>query len=109
MQAKARDFLASSQIQGEETNLSYGGFPYQSKSDPTRAGRPVERAVRGDGAPRGGRPRTSPVWGRLLAYLDTVQNRSETNTPVVKRHDKELNADVEIVSGNDGGAGYAPG
>ena len=109
VQAKARDFLVSSQVQGEAGNLSNGGFPYVSKSDPTAPADLSNAQFAATALHDAGLAKDSPVWPRLLAYLDTVQNRSESNTLVVKRHDKELNADVEIVSGNDGGAGYGPG
>ena len=108
-QGKARDFLVSSQVQGEATNLSNGGFPYVSKSDPTAPADLSNAQFAATALHEAGLPADSPVWGRLLAYLDTVQNRSETNKLVVKRKDKDVGAEVEIVSGNDGGAGYGPG
>ena len=108
-QAKARDFIANSQIQADEAALSYGGFPYQSKSDPTAPADLSNAQFSATALHEAGLPVDSPVWTRLTAYLAKVQNSSETNTTVVKRMDKDLKAEVEVVSGNDGGAGYGPG
>ncbi len=109
IQRKGRDYLVASQVHADESSLSYGGFPYTSKSDPT-APSDLSNAQFAAGALHdAGLEADSPLWTRLITYLAKVQNRSETNTTVVRRTDKELKADVEIVSGNDGGAGYGPG
>jgi len=109
VQGKARDFIAASQIHADETALSYGGFPYQSKSDPTAPADLSNAQFAAAGLHEAGLPADNEVWKRLAAYLAKVQNRAETNTTVVKRADKDLKTEVEIVSGNDGGAGYGPG
>lgn len=109
VQSKAKDFLVKTQIQDDETNDSYGGFPYQSKSDPTAPADLSNAQFAATGLHDAGLPADSEVWARLTKYLAKVQNRSETNTTVIKRMDKDLKIDVEVVSGNDGGAGYGPG
>lgn len=102
-QAKAKDFLAASQIAGGEDDPSYGGFPY--KKGQTTDLSNLQFAVQA--LHDAGLPADSPVFARVRAYLSRVQNRSESNTFVA--HVKENEQDVEVVSGNDGGGYYAPG
>lgn len=109
VQGKARDYIVGSQIHADEASLSYGGFPYTSKSDPTAPSDLSNAQFSAAGLHDAGLEADSPVWARLAAYLAKVQNSSEINTTVVKRMDKDLKAEVEVVSGNDGGAGYGPG
>jgi squalene-hopene/tetraprenyl-beta-curcumene cyclase len=102
-QAKARDFLAASQVAGDPNDPSYGGFPYQSKRDPTR---PTDLSNLQWGLTAlhdAELPKDSPVWKRSEQYLARVQNHSETNTYRAKTKEGE------VVSGNDGGGFYAPG
>lgn len=108
VQAKARDFIAASQIADDQANLSYGGFPYTSKSDPSRPADLSNAQFAATAATDAGLAKDHPMWGRLLAYLARVQNRSEANPIAVKKQDKDVGAEIEIVSGNDGGAAYAP-
>jgi len=104
VQAKARDFLASTQIQGSAEDPSFGGFPYKSKQPQAADLSNLQFAA--DALARAGLPADHPVWLRIQSYLKRVQNRSEGNV-------LELVAEIEgepvtIVAGNDGGAGYAP-
>jgi len=108
VQAKARDFLAASQIADDKASLSYGGFPYTSKSDPSRPADLSNAQFAATAASEAGLPKDHAMWGRLLDYLAKVQNRSEANPIAVKKEDKDVGAEIEIVSGNDGGAAYAP-
>lgn len=106
-QAKARDYLAKSQIT-DEASASFGGFPYVSKSDPT-APADLSNLQFAVAAAHDAELKDPEFWARVAKYLARVQNRSETNTYSLKREDKEIGKEVEIVSGNDGGAGYGPG
>lgn len=106
VQAKARDYVLSSQIQGKEDDPSYGGFPYESKSDPGAPADLSNAQFAVDAAAAAG-VEDKGFWTRVTSYLGRVQNRSETNTAVVKL--KEGDKEYEVVAGNDGGAGYAPG
>jgi hypothetical protein len=107
-QAKARDYLVGSQIAGEEGDASFGGFPYVSKSDPS-APADLSNAQFAATAAHDAGVEDPAFWKRFLVYLGRVQNRSETNAFSLKRADKDLGKEVEVVSGNDGGAGYSPG
>jgi squalene-hopene/tetraprenyl-beta-curcumene cyclase len=107
-QQKAREYLVSTQVIGDPKNLSYGGFPYQSKSDPARPTDLSNAQFAATALHDAELGKEHAAWKLLLSYTEKVHNRSETNTTTVKRVDKEL-GEVEIVSGNDGGAGYAPG
>jgi len=107
-QTKARDYLAASQVADDKANLSYGGFPYTSKSDPTRPTDLSNAQFAAAAASEAGLPKDHAMWGRLLDYLAKVQNRSEANPITVKKQDQDVGAEIELVSGNDGGAAYAP-
>jgi squalene-hopene/tetraprenyl-beta-curcumene cyclase len=103
-QARARDFLASTQIQGSPEDPSYGGFPYKSKKPQAADLSNLQFAA--DALASAGLPADHPVWQRIQAYLKRVHNRSEGNV-------LELVAEIDgeqatIVAGNDGGAAYAP-
>jgi squalene-hopene/tetraprenyl-beta-curcumene cyclase len=103
-QAKARDFLASTQIQGSQEDPSFGGFPYASKKPQAADLSNLQFAA--DALARAELPADHPVWQRIQTYLKRVQNRSEGNV-------LELVAEIDgekatIVPGNDGGAPYAP-
>jgi squalene-hopene/tetraprenyl-beta-curcumene cyclase len=102
-QAKARDFLAASQIQGDENDPSFGGFPYKKGQATDLSNLQFAVTALHDA----GLPADSPVFARVQKYLSRVQNRTETNTFVAKA--KVGDAEVEVVPGNDGGAFYAPG
>jgi squalene-hopene/tetraprenyl-beta-curcumene cyclase len=108
MQQKAREYLVSTQVSGDPSNLSYGGFPYRSKSDPTRPTDLSNAQFAATALHDADLPKEHAAWKLLLSYTEKVHNRTETNKTTVKRTDKEL-GEIEIVSGNDGGAGYAPG
>jgi squalene-hopene/tetraprenyl-beta-curcumene cyclase len=105
-QAKARDFLANSQIAKDEADPSYGGFPYKDEEpdQPTDLSN-LQFALMA--LHEAGLPADSPVFARAQKYLARVQNRSESNTFVAKA--KEGDKEVEVVSGDDGGGFYAPG
>jgi squalene-hopene/tetraprenyl-beta-curcumene cyclase len=106
VQAKARDYLAGSQIAGDESSPAYGGFPYM----PGPIDKPVDlsnlqfavEALRDAGVPS-----DHVVFQRALKYLARVQNRSESNPGSVTV--KDGGETKEVVSSNDGGAVYAPG
>jgi squalene-hopene/tetraprenyl-beta-curcumene cyclase len=103
-QVKARDFLASSQIAGDETSASYGGFPYQSRSDPTRPTDLSNLQFAATALHDADLPKDHEAWKRMRVYLDRVQNRSESNTFRTTTKEGET-----VVAGDDGGGYYAPG
>lgn len=104
VQARARDFLAASQIQGSSEDPSFGGFPYKSKVPQAADLSNLQFAA--DALAASGLPADHPVWQRIQAYLKRVQNRSEGN---VLELQVELEGEkVTVVAGNDGGAAYAP-
>ncbi len=105
-QAKGREFLVQSQVAGDEKSLDYGGFPYKDE-EPNQPLDLSNAQMAADALHDAALPADHVVWKRLLTYTSRVQNRSETNTVDVKR--TEDGAEVEVVSGNDGGAAYAPG
>lgn len=102
---EARDFIASSQIAGDSSDLSYGGFPYKQDqgqvSDLSNAQFAVQALA------DAGLPKDSEVWKRLVTYLSRVQNRSESND--IKVPTEQDGEEIVVVSGDDGGAGYSPG
>jgi squalene-hopene/tetraprenyl-beta-curcumene cyclase len=104
VQTKGRDFLAQSQITGDETNPSFGGFPYQSKKPQAADLSNLQFAV--DALARGELPSDSPVWKRVQTYLKRVQNSSERNPSRLEV--REGDEPRTIVSGDDGGGTYAP-
>ena len=108
-QVRARDYLLASQIQGSAAGLSYGGFPYTNRNDPLAPADLSNAQFAAVGLHDDGVAADNPVWAKFSTYLGRVQNRSETNATVIKRMDKDVKSEVEIVSGNDGGAGYGPG
>ena len=103
---KAVEFLASTQIAGDEGDLSYGGFPYKQESK----GQPADLSNLQFAAQAlydGNLPKDHAVWKRMQRYLKRVQANSEGNDEVV-----EVEVDGEkrqIVTGNDGGGFYGPG
>jgi squalene-hopene/tetraprenyl-beta-curcumene cyclase len=103
-QVKAREFLASTQIQDNSEDPSYGGFPYKSKQPQAADLSNLQFAADALGAAE--LPADHPVWQRIQAYLKRVQNRSEGNTGFVEV--TENGEKIVIVAGDDGGAGYAP-
>ncbi|MFM8980019.1 MAG: hypothetical protein ACKOSS_06105, partial [Planctomycetia bacterium] len=104
VQARARDFLAASQIQGSSEDPSFGGFPYKSKVPQAADLSNLQFAA--DALAASGLPADHPVWQRIQAYLKRVQNRSEGN---VLELQVELEGEkVTVTPGNDGGSAYAP-
>jgi hypothetical protein len=103
-QVKARDFLASSQVAGDEGGASYGGFPYQSKRDPDRPTDLSNLQFAATALHEADLAKDHEVWKRMRVYLDRVQNLSESNT--FRTTTKEGQT---VVSGDDGGGFYAPG
>lgn len=105
VQAKARDYLVASQVQADPKDLSYGGFPYVDEDPGPVDLSNMQFAVEALSA--AGLPADSPLWKRVQAYLRRVQNRSEgSDLRVVMEESGEKKT---VVSGDDGGAGYAPG
>lgn len=105
VEVKARDFLAASQIAGDESDASYGGFPYkQGQGQPADlSNAQFALAALADA----GLPEDDAVWTRALVYLDRVQNHSESNHYVTE---VEIEGEKRKVgSGDDGGAVYYPG
>jgi squalene-hopene/tetraprenyl-beta-curcumene cyclase len=103
VQAKAREHLVSLQVVGDESAADAGGFPYSPGQSTDLSNVQFAATALHDAA----LPADSPVWKRLQVYLAKVQNRSETNKYVAKG--KVGDTPVDIVSGDDGGAVYAPG
>ena len=82
VEVKGRDFLARSQIAGDEADPSYGGFPYkQDQGQPADLSN-VQFAL--TALADAGLPKDHPVWTRALAYLNRMQNRSESNDYVAE-------------------------
>jgi len=104
VQARARDFLAASQIQGSSEDPSFGGFPYQSKVPQAADLSNLQFAA--DALAASGLPADHPVWQRIQTYLQRVQNRSEGN--VIELQLELEGEKVTVVAGNDGGSAYAP-
>ena len=110
-QAKARDYLVEQPDPERREPVDFGGFPYVSTERPDRARRPLEPPVRRRRPPT---TPASPQGPRVLgARREVPRARRRTaarrTRSAVKRTDKDLGEEVEIVSGNDGGAGYGPG
>jgi squalene-hopene/tetraprenyl-beta-curcumene cyclase len=103
VQAKAREYLVSLQVVGDENAPDTGGFPYSPGQSTDLSNVQFAATALHDAE----LPADSPVWKRLQTYLAKVQNRSETNTFVAKG--KVGDTPVDVVSGDDGGAVYAPG
>lgn len=105
-QKNAVNFLADIQIRGDESDLSYGGFPYKQDSK----GQPADLSnaqFAAEALYDGGLPKDHDAWKALRRFARRVQSNSEGNSEVV-----EVEVDGEkrqIVSGNDGGAFYGPG
>jgi squalene-hopene/tetraprenyl-beta-curcumene cyclase len=102
---KARDYLASSQYAGEESDVKHGGFPYASKRPQPPDLSNLQFAA--EALALAELPKDHVVWKRMLVYLDRAQNRSESNALRVEVED--AGQKVTVVAGNDGGAGYGPG
>lgn len=106
IQAKARDWLAASQIRGDDSDLSYGGFPYKQAT----TGQPADLSnlqMAAQGLKDAGLPEDHETWKAMQTYLARVQNASEGNELVLQR--EVAGEKVEVVSGDDGGAVYGPG
>jgi squalene-hopene/tetraprenyl-beta-curcumene cyclase len=107
VQARGRDFLIASQVQDDRKNVEYGGFPYggEGPQKPTDLSNLqfALTALRSAGVPP-----TEPVFQRSLEFLARVQNRSETNPETHEGQEKPGGETLVVVSGNDGGAYYAP-
>jgi squalene-hopene/tetraprenyl-beta-curcumene cyclase len=104
-QAKARDYVLSLQIQGDEKDVNYGGQPYEKEDPPYTSD--LSNAQHAAQAAHDAGVTDAGFWSRLVKFLSRVQNRSESNDAVI--HMKIDGGDKEVVSGNDGGAGYGPG
>ncbi|MDJ0973757.1 MAG: terpene cyclase/mutase family protein [Planctomycetota bacterium] len=108
----AKDYLQSSQIAGDESDLSYGGFPYkQAQGQPADLSNSKYAFEALKNAERAGEKVDPVVWERAQKLLARFQNRSEVNTGTVKAKIKVDGQDteVEVVSGNDNGAIYHAG
>jgi squalene-hopene/tetraprenyl-beta-curcumene cyclase len=101
--AKARDWLIGIQAdEGEgysEGDLYYGGIGYGSDERPDLSN--LQMAL--EALVAAGETAESKSIQNALKYLERCQNRSETNDVSVTRDG------IVIKSGDDGGAGYAPG
>ncbi len=101
--AKARAFLVGLQAdEGEgysEGDLYYGGIGYGSTERPDLSN--LQMALEALSA--SGLEPNAPTYKKALKFLERCQNRSESNTLELRDGEKL------IKSGEDGGAGYAPG
>ncbi len=105
VEVRARDFLAASQIAGDEADPSYGGFPYKQDQGQAADLSNVQFAL--TALADAGLPKDHVVWKRALAYLNRVQNRSESNDYVAA--DVVIDGEeMTVKSGDDGGAFYHP-
>ena len=103
---RAVQYLADTQIHGDEGDLSYGGFPYKQESK----GQPADLSNAQFAAQAlrdGNLPEDHVVWKRMHRFLRRVQSNSEGNSEVVTVGVGDETR--EIVAGNDGGAFYGPG
>lgn len=101
----ARNFLAQSQIAGDPSDPSFGGFPY--KQDQGQAADLSNVQFAATTLHDLGLEKDSEVWQRLVAYLNRVQNYSEVNT---SSYELEVEGEARTyVVGGDGGAIYGPG
>jgi len=101
--AELRTFLASIQSDEDqgysEGDRYYGGIGYGNDERPDLSN--LSMAL--DALVAAGAEPSDPALRKALVFLQRCQNRSETNTLVIPE------GGTSIVSGNDGGAGYAPG
>lgn len=101
--ARARDFLIRLQADGQEgygeTHPFYGGVGYGGDERPDLSN--LQMAL--DALAASGVKAGDPAFQKALRFLERCQNRSESNDISI------ADGDVRIVSGNDGGSGYAPG
>ncbi len=100
---RARDFLVALQSdEGDgysEGDLYYGGIGYGGDERPDLSNLQMAlEALAASGLDQG-----DPAFRRALKFLERTQNRSESNDVALEREGKR------IVSGDDGGAAYAPG
>lgn len=101
--ARAGAFLQRLQLDEEdgysEGDLHYGGIGYGSTERPDLSN--LQMAL--EALSRSGVEDDSQTYAKALRFLQRVQNRSESN-------DLRIEADGAVLrSGDDGGAGYAPG
>ena len=100
---KARDWIVGIQAdEGEgysEGDLYYGGIGYGSDERPDLSN--LQMAL--EALVAAGETADSKSIQNALKYLERCQNRSETNDVALTRDG------IVIKSGDDGGAGYAPG
>lgn len=101
--ARARDFLARLQSDGEEGysegDLFYGGVGYGNDERPDLSNLQMALEALSAAGMEGG----DPTFQKALVFLQRCQNRSESNDLALVRDG------VTYASGNDGGAAYAPG
>ncbi len=101
--AKARDFLIALQAdEGEgysDGDLYYGGIGYGGDERPDLSNLQMALEALNAAGVKG----EDESFQRALKFLDRVQNRSESNDTKITRKGKVVH------SGDDGGAGYAPG
>jgi squalene-hopene/tetraprenyl-beta-curcumene cyclase len=101
--ARARDYLRVLQSdEGEgygSADRFYGGVGYGGDERPDLSNLQMAlEALNASGLPAG-----DETFQKALTFLQRCQNRSESNDLAL------ADGDATIVSGNDGGAGYAPG
>lgn len=101
--AELRAFLASIQSDEDqgysEGDRYYGGIGYGGDERPDLSN--LSMAL--DALVAAGAEPSDPALRKALVFLQRCQNRSESNTLVIPE------GGTSIASGNDGGAGYAPG
>ncbi|MBK8179411.1 MAG: hypothetical protein IPK67_11095 [Planctomycetes bacterium] len=104
--ARARAYLQGLQAdEGEgysEGDLYYGGIGYGGAERPDLSNLQMAlEALSASGLKSG-----DPSYSKALSFLNRCQNRSESNDVRIA---EGKDGQAVIVSGNDGGAGYAPG
>ena len=101
--ARARGFLQTLQAdEGEgysEGDRFYGGVGYGGDERPDLSN--MQMAL--EALVAAGVGSDDPTMVKAITFLERCQNRSESNTLVVR------SGEARVLSGDDGGAGYAPG
>lgn len=108
----AKDYLQESQIAGDASDLSYGGFPYKQDQGQAADMSNAQYALEAlKNAERAGEKVDPVVWERARKLLARNQNRSEVNTGTYKVKTKidGKEQEIEVRSGNDNGATYLAG
>lgn len=102
-----RDYIVSTQVDTEAESPSYGGFGYRPGGGGRMPADLSNTSMAAQAIKDADLPKDHEAWKRLEAYLKRVQNSSEVNQHTSKTKIGE--EEVDVASGNDGGAGYYPG